>query len=120
MSLQPWRVHNSPGGGGQTNGQGGEISTPLTLYYENDLHGEIIYNTAMESLITDETGTVTGVVCTRANGAKLTLYARKGVILATGGYGRNKEMVARYPVANYFSNAPSTMSIPQSRWFTPV
>ena len=27
-SLQPWRVHNSPGGGGQTNGQGGEISTP--------------------------------------------------------------------------------------------
>ena len=106
VSLQPWRVHNSPGGGGQTNGQGGEISAPLTLYYENDLHGEIIYNTAMESLITDETGTVTGVVCTRANGAKLTLYARKGVILATGGYGRNKEMVARYPVANYFSNAP--------------
>ena len=60
----------------------------------------------MESLLTDENGTVTGVVCTRANGAKLTLYARKGVILATGGYGRNKEMVARYPVANYFSNTP--------------
>jgi succinate dehydrogenase/fumarate reductase flavoprotein subunit/uncharacterized protein with FMN-binding domain len=106
MSLQPWRVHNSPGGGGQTNGQGGEISTPLTLYYENDLNGEIIYNTAMNSLLTDETGAVTGVECTRSNGAKLTLYARKGVILATGGYGRNKEMVARYPVANYFCTAP--------------
>lgn len=106
MSLQPWRVHNSPGGGGQTNGQGGEISTPLTLYFENDLNGEIIYNTAMQELIVDDTGAVTGVICKRANGATLTLYARKGVILTTGGYARNQEMVARYPVANYFSNVP--------------
>ncbi|HIT29274.1 MAG TPA: FAD-dependent oxidoreductase [Candidatus Scatomorpha stercoravium] len=105
-SLQPWRVHNSPGGGGQTNGQGGEISTPLTLYYENDIGGEIIYNTAMQELLTDEYGAVTGVVCRRANGAKLTLYARRGVIIATGGYARNKEMCSRYPVAHYFSNVP--------------
>ena len=42
VSLQPWRVHNSPGGGGQTNGEGGEISVPLTLYYENDLGGKIL------------------------------------------------------------------------------
>ena len=54
VSLQPWRVHNSPGGGGQTNGEGGEISTPLTLYYENDLGGEIIYDTAMDEILTDE------------------------------------------------------------------
>lgn len=106
MSLQPWRVHNSPGGGGQTNGQGGEISTPLTLYYENDLGGEIIYNTAMQELLTDENGVVTGVVCKRSNGATLTLYARRGVILATGGYARNKQMCSRYPVAHYFSNVP--------------
>ncbi|MCQ4691534.1 hypothetical protein NE575_20225, partial [Clostridium sp. SL.3.18] len=33
VSLQPWRVHNSMGGGGQTNGQGGEITTPLTHHY---------------------------------------------------------------------------------------
>lgn len=106
VSLQPWRVHNSPGGGGQTNGEGGEISTPLTLYYENDLGGEIIYDTAMNEILTDEAGVVTGVTCTRKGGAKLTLYARKGVILATGGYAGNKEMVARYPVAHYFSNVP--------------
>ena len=106
VSLQPWRVHNSPGGGGQTNGEGGEISTPLTLYYENDLGGEIIYDTAMNEILTDEAGVVTGVTCTRKGGAKLTLYAKKGVILATGGYARNKEMVARYPVAHYFSNVP--------------
>ena len=28
------------------------------------------------------------------------------VFFATGGYARNKEMVARYPVAHYFSNVP--------------
>lgn len=106
VSLQPWRVHNSPGGGGQTNGEGGEISTPLTLYYENDLGGEIIYDTAMNEILTDKAGVVTGVTCTRKGGAKLTLYARKGVILATGGYARNKEMIARYPAAHYFSNVP--------------
>ena len=100
VSLQPWRVHNSPGGGGQTNGEGGEISTPLTLYYENDLGGEIIYDTAMDEILTDEAGVVTGVTCTRKGGAKLTLYAKKGVILATGGYARNKDMIARYPVAH--------------------
>lgn len=107
VSLQPWRVHNSPGGGGQTNGEGGEISVPLSLYYENDLGGEIIYNTALASLITDEaTGAVTGAVCKKANGGILTVHAKKGVILATGGYARNKEMVSRYPVAHYFSNVP--------------
>lgn len=106
VSLQPWRVHNSPGGGGQTNGEGGEISTPLTLYYENDLGGEILYNTPMQSLLTDEDGKVTGAVCRSENGGVLTVHARKGVILATGGYARNKKMCARYPVAHYFSNVP--------------
>lgn len=107
VSLQPWRVHNSPGGGGQTNGQGGEISTPLTLYYENDLGGEIQYLTALKELLVDEKGAVIGAVCERYNGAKLTVFTRKGVVLATGGYARNKEMVARYPVGDdYFSNIP--------------
>lgn len=107
VSLQPWRVHNSPGGGGQTNGQGGEISTPLTLYYENDLGGEIQYLTSLKELLIDEKGAVIGAVCERYNGAKLTVYTRKGVVLATGGYARNKEMVARYPVGDdYFSNIP--------------
>lgn len=106
VSLQPWRVHNAPGGGGQTNGEGGEISVPLTLYYENDLGGEIVYNMALSELICDESGKVTGAVCQGLKGGKLVVHARKGVIIATGGYGRNKQMCARYPVAHYFSTAP--------------
>lgn len=108
MSLQPWRVHNSPGGGGQTNGQGGEISTPLTLYYENDLGGEIQYYTSLKELLVDEQGKVVGAICERYNGAKLVVHTTKGVVLATGGYARNKDMVVPYyPVGeDYFSNIP--------------
>ena len=108
VSLQPWRVHNSMGGGGQTNGQGGEITTPLTHHYVDKLGGEILYNTALKELLTDEHGTVNGAVCEKLDGSKLTVYAKKGVILATGGYSRNKEMCARYPVAHYFSTTPKS------------
>lgn len=106
VSLQPWRVHNSPGGGGQTNGEGGEISVPLTLYYENNLGGEILYNTPLKSLLTDESGRVTGAVCTSENGGELVIHARKGVVIATGGYAQNREMCARYPLGEYMTNIP--------------
>lgn len=108
VSLQPWRVHNSPGGGGQTNGQGGEISVPLTLYYENDLGGEIQYYTALKELMIDAQGKVVGAICERYNGAKLVVHTTKGVVLATGGYARNRDMVIPYyPVGDdYFSNIP--------------
>ncbi|BDF04708.1 FAD-dependent oxidoreductase [[Clostridium] hylemonae] len=108
VSMQPWRVHNSMGGGGQTNGQGGEITTPLTHHFAGRLGGEIIYNTALKELLTDENGVVNGAVCEKLDGSKLTVYAKKGVILATGGYSRNKEMCARYPVAHYFCTAPKS------------
>lgn len=108
VSMQPWRVHNSMGGGGQTNGQGGEITTPMTHHFVEKQGGEIVYNTALKELLTDENGTVNGAVCEKLDGSKLTVYAKKGVILATGGYARNKEMCARYPVAHYFSTAPKS------------
>ncbi len=105
-SLQPWRVHNAPGGGGQTNGEGGEISAPMTLYYENNLNGEILYNCALCTLLVDDSASVSGAICRFSDGRQLTVHARKGIVLATGGYARNKEMVSRYPVKDYFSNAP--------------
>lgn len=105
-SLTPWRVHNSPNGGGMTDGQGGEITAPMTYRFE-DLGGTILYKTALKSLITDEKGTVCGVKAVRKDGSVLTVKA-KAVILGTGGYSHNKEMMARYPEAEgYKSQAPS-------------
>lgn len=54
--------------------------------------GKIMFETPATSLIKDESGAVTGVIATKADGGQLTIHA-KSVILATGGYGGNEEMM---------------------------
>ena len=93
-SITPWRVHNTMGGGGQTSGHGGQFTAPLTNLYEGK-GGKTIYNCRAEELITNEAGAVVGVKATMADGSKVTVNA-KGVILATGGYAQNPEMLAKY------------------------
>ena len=93
-SITPWRVHNTMGGGGQTSGHGGQITAPLTNKYEN-AGGKILYNCRADKLITNEAGAVVGVEGQMADGSRVTVNA-KGVILATGGYAQNPEMLAKY------------------------
>ncbi|SEM24235.1 FAD-binding protein [Rhodococcus maanshanensis] len=52
-------------------------------------------NTALQSLVTDESGAVVGVVAER-NGAQVRIRARRGVLLASGGFEYNEEMRKRY------------------------
>lgn len=56
-----------------------------------DFHFEV----AAESLVTDESGAVTGVLARKANG-DLVRYEAQKTILATGGFCRNPEMIATY------------------------
>ena len=93
-SITPWRVHNTMGGGGQTSGHGGQITAPLTNKYEQ-AGGRILYNCRADKLITDGTGAVVGVEGQMADGSRVRVNA-KGVILATGGYAQNPEMLAKY------------------------
>lgn len=59
--------------------------------------GVTIYTeTAGKSLITDESGKVTGVEAEKADGTKVTINAANGVILASGGYCANPAMVKEY------------------------
>ena len=51
--------------------------------------------TSMTELITDDRGTVIGVVAER-DGTTIRIGARRGVLLATGGFDHNKEMRAQY------------------------
>ncbi|MDO5376809.1 MAG: FAD-dependent oxidoreductase [Clostridia bacterium] len=95
-SLTPWRVHNVQGGGGQTSGHGGHFTVPLTNLYEEN-GGKVLYNCRATELITDETGAVVGLKADKADGGKVTVNA-KAVILATGGYAHNEEMLAKYNV----------------------
>ena len=49
------------------------------------------YNTKAEELIVED-GVVVGVTCTGPTGNTITVRANNGVVLATGGFGRNVEM----------------------------
>ena len=93
-SITPWRVHNTMGGGGQTSGHGGQFTAPLTNLYEGK-GGKALYNCRADELITNEAGAVIGVKGTMKDGTKVTVNA-KAVILATGGYAQNPEMLAKY------------------------
>ena len=55
----------------------------------------VITNMKMTDLILDKDGRVSGVKATM-DGAEYTFNAKGGVVLATGGFGANKEMVKKY------------------------
>ena len=62
----------------------------------NELGVEIILECKGNELITDETGKVVGVKAEMSDGTPVTLNAKKAVIIATGGFGANKEMRQEY------------------------
>ena len=108
-ALTPWRVHNTMGGGGQTSGHGGQITAPLTNRYEGN-GGKIAYNCRATELITNEAGTVVGVKAVMTDGTPVTVNA-KSVILATGGYAKNEEMLDKYEdflPNNLYGTVPNT------------
>ncbi|WP_314922027.1 flavocytochrome c [Slackia exigua] len=54
-----------------------------------------ICNTKVEELMVDDAGKISGVRATNPNGLSI-VYACKAVIVATGGFGANHEMLAQY------------------------
>ncbi len=60
-----------------------------------ELGGQVLYETPGEELLFDAQGQVAGVAARKADGTTLNIHA-KSVILATGGFGGNKEMMAEY------------------------
>lgn len=54
--------------------------------------GQVITETTAKKLITDAEGVVTGVIAEKADGTTLEITA-KSIVMATGGYAGNKEMV---------------------------
>lgn len=96
-SITPWRVLNTLEKAGMTNGNGGLITVPLVKSLaETDVN--IQYNVSANELLTNENNEVVGVVGVKPDGSKVTVNA-KSVIIATGGYAQNKEMISRYPSA---------------------
>lgn len=102
-------------GDGVTETYGGRWGTyfmaPMTSFLQANEANTVMLRTTAESLITDEAGRVTGVKATRWDGTEVTANATKGVILATGGYAANVEMVVDtnvYWSSDYLSTATKT------------
>jgi fumarate reductase flavoprotein subunit len=74
-------------------GNGAEITKTLTETCKK-LGVEIIVNTSLKKIIKDENGRVTGVTASNKDGDKT--YYGKAVIIATGGFAGDTEMLKKY------------------------
>ena len=85
--------------GGIVNGEkvegkwGTYFAVPLNTVLSANDKNTIMYRTKATELITDSSGRVTGVKAVKYDGTEVEITANKGVILATGGYGHNIEMI---------------------------
>ena len=68
-----------------------------------ELNANVRYNTTLQSIMTDEDGTVTGIVCEKADGGTLTVNATATVI-ATGGFGADTEKAAEILKSDYYAS----------------
>ena len=92
-----WQRINRINGGvvdGETYGGkwGTYFKVPENTVLTADEHNEIMTRTTATGLI-EEDGRIVGVTAEKFDGTPVTAYAGKGVILATGGYGANIDMV---------------------------
>ena len=69
--------------------------TGLHRYIE-DNGGEFRYQVRAEKLVQDETGRVTGAICSDADGNLVLVEAPKGVIVCTGSYGHDQKMLQAF------------------------
>ncbi len=89
---------------------GSYFAAPMnTIYNANPKNEIMVRTTATDLIVTD--GRVTGVKATHCDGTEITVNAAKGVILATGGYAANIDMVLEnnvYWSTEYLSKATKT------------
>ena len=73
---------------------GSYVMAPLAVVNNADKHNRVMRETSANELIF-ENGRVTGVKAKMADGTQVTAYAKKGVIIATGGYAANIQKVLK-------------------------
>ncbi len=86
------------------------VAPRQTVLNAND-HNQIMVRTTANDLIVDADGRVTGVKATMYDGTEVTANAKKGVILATGGYAANLQQVVdsnKYWSSEFVSTSTKT------------
>ena len=101
-------------GDGETEEYGGRWGTyfmaPMTAFLQANEENQVLTRTTANELIVED-GRVTGVKATQYDGTEVTAHATKGVILATGGFAANIDMVLEnniYWSEEYLSTATKT------------
>ena len=90
------------------NTMGSEVAMPILLETLQEHGGEVMYNTTAVELVQEggEGTPVTGVICQLEDGTYTQFNTNKAVILATGGFSGNKDMMDQLgmDVHKYCSN----------------
>lgn len=82
------------------NPMGSEVAMPIMVELFGELGGEILFEHKAVELVQDETGRVTGVIAENADGYTQ-FNAAKGVLLCTGGFLGNKDMMDEWGVVSH-------------------
>ena len=75
------------------NYMGSQLANPKWVEIIQEKGGEIMWETTAKQFVQDEDGKVTGIIVQAKDGKYIQINAAKGVILSTGGYGGNPEMM---------------------------
>lgn len=78
-----------------TGGIGSAYYIPVLVKKAQEMGVEILYETPLIQLIREKDGRVTGAIAKNKKGEYIRFQTSKGVILCTGGYGRDVEMVEK-------------------------
>ena len=76
------------------NYMGSQLANPKWVEIIGEKGGDIMWETTAKQLVQDADGKVTGIIVQAKDGKYIQINAAKGVILSTGGYGGNPEMMA--------------------------
>ena len=75
------------------NYMGSQLANPKWVEIIQEKGGEIMWETTAKQLVQDADGKVTGIIVQAKDGKYIQINTAKGVILSTGGYGGNTEMM---------------------------
>lgn len=75
------------------NPMGSEVAMPAMLELFGEAGGEVRFDTKVVELVQDSDGKITGVIAENEDGTYTQINASRGVVLATGGFLGNKDMM---------------------------
>ncbi len=104
------RIHRPVNDEGKTLSVGSYV-VPILEKNVEDRGVEVLYSTTANKILTDDNGAAVGIVAEGKNGETVTINA-KAVVLTTGGFGANNEMVAEQnPLLDGYitTNAPGIL-----------